>query len=272
MTRSSTNELYTPYKDPEREFRSSRRHFKTLSLDELRSPDFNLLSDEEYSEEEEEEEMAETMEQYMSKTRTDYGSGVARPKIDNKDQFELKGQFLKELRENTFSGSDNEDANEHIEKVLEIVDLFHVPNITEDLKTKFLNKYCPPGRTAKKMEEINNFQQEPDETLYQAWEHFKELLMKCPQHYLTEMQEVILFYNGLDVPTRQILDSRGAVSTKTAADAKTAIQEMAEYSQKWHNGTSRGRSTETSDGLAACKAQLEQFLDREIKKMNAKSL
>ncbi|GJT86172.1 hypothetical protein Tco_1067889 [Tanacetum coccineum] len=51
------------------------------------------------------------------------------------------------------------------------------------------------------MEEINNFQQEPDETLYQAWERFKELLMKCPQHYLTEMQEVILFYNRLDVPT-----------------------------------------------------------------------
>ncbi|GJS09918.1 hypothetical protein Tco_0366714 [Tanacetum coccineum] len=73
------------------------RHFKTLSLDELRSPDFNLLSDQEYSEEEEAEAMAETMEQYMSKTRTDYGSGVARPKIDNKNQIELKGQFLKEL-------------------------------------------------------------------------------------------------------------------------------------------------------------------------------
>ncbi|GJU22040.1 hypothetical protein Tco_1155382 [Tanacetum coccineum] len=68
MTRSSTNELFTPYKEPEREFRSSRRHFKTLSLDELRSPDFNLLSDQEYSEEEEAEAMTETMEQYMSKT------------------------------------------------------------------------------------------------------------------------------------------------------------------------------------------------------------
>ncbi|GKA79278.1 hypothetical protein Tco_0785874, partial [Tanacetum coccineum] len=45
----------------------------------------------EYSEEEEAEAMAETMEQYISKTQTDYGSGVARPKIDNKDQFELKG-------------------------------------------------------------------------------------------------------------------------------------------------------------------------------------
>nr|GEW44266.1 hypothetical protein [Tanacetum cinerariifolium] len=210
--------------------------------------------------------MAETMEQYMIKTRKDYGAGVARPKIDNKDQFELKGQFLKELRENTFSDSNNEDANEHIEKVLKIIDLFHVPNITadqlmlrvfpisltgaashwlrneptssiktwEDLKTKFLNKYCPPGRTAKKMEEINNFQQEPNETLCQAWERFKKLLMKCPQHYLTEMQEVILFYSVLDIPTRQILDSRDAIPTKTAEDAKKAIQHMAEYSQ---NGT-----------------------------------
>ncbi|GJY19719.1 pyruvate dehydrogenase (acetyl-transferring) kinase, mitochondrial [Tanacetum coccineum] len=271
MTRSSTSELFTPYKEPEREFRSSRRHFKTLSLDELRSPDFNLFSDQEYSEEEVAETMAETMEQYMSKTRADYGSGVARPKIEDKDNFELKGQFLKELRTNTFSGSDHEDANEHIEKVLEIVDLFHIPNITIDqvmlrafpmsltgaashwlrneptgsittwdgLKTKFLNKYCPPARTAKKMEEINNFQQEPDENLYQAWERFKELLMKCPQHYLTEMQEVILFYNGLGIPTRQILDSRGAIPSKTTADAKVDIQEMAEYSQKWHNRTSR---------------------------------
>ncbi|GJY38161.1 hypothetical protein Tco_0424525 [Tanacetum coccineum] len=173
------------------------------------------------------------MEQYMSKTQVDYGLGVARPKIEDNDNFELKGQFLKELRTNTFSGSDHEDANEHIEKVLEIIDLFYIPNITIDqvmlrafpmsltgatsrwlrnkltglittwdgLKTKFLNKYCPPVRTAMKMEEINNFQQEPDETIYQAWERFKELLMKCPQHYLTKMQEVILFYNGLGIPT-----------------------------------------------------------------------
>ncbi|GJU55733.1 hypothetical protein Tco_1229447 [Tanacetum coccineum] len=147
--------------------------------------------------------MAETMKQYMSKTRTNYESGVTRPKIDNKDQFELKGQFLKELQENTCSGLDNVDANEHNEKVLEIVDLFHVPNITED-----------------------------------------QLMLR-------------------------ILDSRGAVPTKTAEDAKKAIQEMAECSQKWHNETSRGRSTDTSDGLAAIQAQLNN-LGREIKKVNKK--
>ncbi|GKE31123.1 hypothetical protein Tco_1450445, partial [Tanacetum coccineum] len=39
--------------------------------------------------------------------------------------------------------------------------------------------------------------------------------------------------------------------------------------QKWHNGTSRGRSIETSDGLAAIQAQLNN-LRREIKKVNEK--
>ncbi|GKB36989.1 hypothetical protein Tco_0881931 [Tanacetum coccineum] len=84
-----------------------------------------------------------------------------------------------------------------------------------------------------------------------------------------EMQEVILFYNGLDVPTRQILDSKGVIPSKTVADAKIAIQEMANYSQKWHNGTSRTKSTKTSDGLAAIQAQLHS-LGREIKKVNEK--
>ncbi|GKG17989.1 retrovirus-related pol polyprotein from transposon TNT 1-94, partial [Tanacetum coccineum] len=139
----------------------------------------------------------------------------------------------------------------------------------EDLKAKFLSKYCPLARTAKKMEEINNFQQEPNETLYQARERFKELMMKCPQHYLMKMQEVILFYNGLEVPTRQIFDSNGAIPTKIVVDAKVAIQEMAQYSQKWHNKTSRIRSTKASDGLATIQDQLNN-LGREIKKVNEK--
>nr|GEZ21085.1 hypothetical protein [Tanacetum cinerariifolium] len=73
-----------------------------------------------------------TMKEYMSKTQDDYESGIVRPKINDKAHFKLNGQFLKELRENTFSGSDNKYANEHIEKVLKIVDLFHIPEVTQD--------------------------------------------------------------------------------------------------------------------------------------------
>ncbi|GJY01298.1 hypothetical protein Tco_0359450 [Tanacetum coccineum] len=214
------------------------------------------------------------MEQYMSKTRGDYGSGVTRPTINQDTHFELKGQFLKELRDNTFSGSEHEDANEHIEKVLEIVDLFHIPKITQDqimLRAFHVSLTGAASRWLRNQPSrpITTWE-EPDESLFRTWERFKELLMKCPQHYLTNMQEVILFYNGLDIPTRQILDSKGAIPSKTAADAKVAIQEMAEFSQKWHNGTfSRYRSTETSDRLAAIQAQLNN-LRREIKKVNEK--
>nr|GEU41611.1 homeodomain-like protein [Tanacetum cinerariifolium] len=84
------------------------------------------------------------------------------------------------------------------------------------------------------MKEINNFQQEPDEILYQAWERFKELLMKFPQHYLTKMQEVVLFYNGLEVLTRH-LDS---IHTKTAADAKKGSYGM-QYLNAYSYGATR---------------------------------
>ncbi|GJY57057.1 retrotransposon protein, putative, ty1-copia subclass [Tanacetum coccineum] len=249
MTRSSTKELLSPFENPKQKFRSRRRLFDTPSLVESNSPEFDHNFDiEEQSEED--------------------------PSINQDTHFELKGQFLKELRDNTFSGSEHEDANEHIEKVLEIVDLFHIPKITQDqimLRAFHVSLTGAASRWLRNQPSgsITTWE-EPDESLFRAWERFKELLMKCPQHYLTDMQEVILFYNGLDVPTRQILDSKGAIPSKTAADAKIAIQEMAEYSQKWHNGTSlRTRSTEVSDGLAATQAQLNN-LRQEIRKANEK--
>ncbi|GJW32906.1 hypothetical protein Tco_0052938 [Tanacetum coccineum] len=134
MTRSSTKELFTTFEEPARVFDSTNKLFKTTSLDYSSLLEFYLFSDpENQSEEEVTKSMGEpTMEEYMMKTRDDYGSSIARPKIGEKAHFDLKGQFLKELRDNTFSGSDNDDANEHIKKVLEIVDLFHIPDVTQD--------------------------------------------------------------------------------------------------------------------------------------------
>ncbi|GJW08101.1 hypothetical protein Tco_1570524 [Tanacetum coccineum] len=229
MTRSSTKELLSPFENPEQKFCSRKRLFDTPSLVESNSPKFDHNFDiKKQSEEEVRETMMETMEQYMSKTRENYRSGVTRPTINQDTPFEFKGQFLKQLRDNTFSGLEHEDTNKHIEKVLEIADLFHILKVTQD-----------------------------------------QIMLRA---FLVSLigAEVILFYNGLDVPTRQILDSKGVIPSKTAADAKIAIQEMAKYSQKWHNGTSsRTRSTETSDGLAAIQAQLNN-LRREIKKVNEK--
>ncbi|GJR16425.1 hypothetical protein Tco_0799077 [Tanacetum coccineum] len=174
-----------------------------------------------------------TMEEYMTRTREGYGSSIARPKIEDKDHFELKGQFLKELRDNTFSGSDNEDANEHIEKILEIVDLFHIPNITRD---QVMLRAFPMSLTGAASRWLRNKPAglittwEILKEKFLTWERFMELLLRCLKHYLTYMQEVILFYKGFEVPTRQILDSKGVISSMKAAEAKKAIQEMADHS------------------------------------------
>ncbi|GJZ74769.1 hypothetical protein Tco_0639234 [Tanacetum coccineum] len=187
----------------EQEFCSSRKLFKTPGLDESSSPEFDQFSNlEENSEEEVVETMAKTMEQYMSKTQADYGSGLTRPKIDDKDHFELKGQFLKELRDNTFSDSDHKDANEHIKKVLEIVDLFHIPNITQD------------------------------QIMLRA---FPMSLTRAASHWLRNKPSGLI---------------------KTWEDLKAKF-------------LSKTRSNETSNGLAAIQAQLNN-LGREIKKVNEK--
>ena len=59
-----------------------------------------------------------TMEEYMTTTRNGYGPSLVRPNVDKDKNFEIKGQFLKELCTNTFSGLDIEDPNEHIKRSL----------------------------------------------------------------------------------------------------------------------------------------------------------
>nr|GFA42564.1 hypothetical protein [Tanacetum cinerariifolium] len=123
--------------------------------------------------------MAGTMEQDMSKTRADYGHGIARPKIDDKDHFELKGQFLKELQDNTFSEmakyskkwhngtsktNSTETSNElaaiqaqlnnlgrEIKKVNEKVYAIQVGR--EQCKGPYYTKYCPLKEEGKTIEE-----------------------------------------------------------------------------------------------------------------------
>ncbi|GJS18206.1 zinc finger, CCHC-type containing protein [Tanacetum coccineum] len=52
----------------------------------------------------------------------------------------------------------------------------------EDLTTRFLAQFFPPGRTAKLRNDILMFQQHHGESLSEAWNRFKDLLQKVPYH------------------------------------------------------------------------------------------
>ncbi|GKC33349.1 hypothetical protein Tco_1040643 [Tanacetum coccineum] len=240
-----------------------------------------------------------TMEQYLALTQGNQASGVAKPEIRSNVNFEIKSQFMRELREDTFSGNKNDDAHEHMEQVLDIVSSFNIPGVSHDavmlrvfpitlteaakrwvyklppgtieswnlLKKAFIQRYCPPSKTAKQLEEIRNFKQEGDETLYQAWEWYNDLLYKCPTHDINNHQKVNIFYNGLGALNRQLLNSQGPILGMTPVQALTTIQTMAAHSQKWHDGPSN-RSIEgsSSEGIASIVNKLEN-LGRDMKKL-----
>ena len=64
------------------------------------------------------------------------------------------------------------------------------------MREQFLDQFCPPSKIAKLKKAIANFEQQPGESLYEAWERYKGLLRNCPQHELNVQQEMSIFYDG----------------------------------------------------------------------------
>ncbi|GJX54968.1 hypothetical protein Tco_0284865 [Tanacetum coccineum] len=73
-----------------------------------------------------------TMEQYLALSRENQAPGVVKPEIRGNVNFEIKSQFMHELREDTFSGNKDKDAHDHIDRVLSIVGLFNIPGVSKD--------------------------------------------------------------------------------------------------------------------------------------------
>ncbi|GJZ08455.1 zinc knuckle CX2CX4HX4C containing protein [Tanacetum coccineum] len=129
-------------------------------------------------------------------------------------------------------------------------------------------RYCPPSKTAKQLEEILNLKKEGDESLYQAWERYNDLLYKFLTHDINSQQKVNIFNNGLGTMNRQLLDAQGPIPGMTPARALTAIQTLADHSQNWHDGSSSRNTSSSSNskGIAAIVSKL-YGLGRDMKKM-----
>ena len=133
-----------------------------------------------------------------------------------------------------FHGLRSEDPNQHLKDFLKIVDSIDLDVATrettrlrlfqfslrdqasqwlerlpagsittwDDLTTRFLAQFFPPGRTIKLRNDILMFQQRQGETLYEAWALFKDLLQKVPHHGIDLWLQVQIFYDHIDLSTR----------------------------------------------------------------------
>ena len=98
------------------------------------------------------------------------------------------------------------------------------------LKKVFLARYFPPSKRVVLRANINGFKQKESESLFEAWERFKDMLRLCPHHGLEEWLIIYTFYNGLLYNTRLTIDITvgGALMDKPYHDAYQLIGSIAQ--------------------------------------------
>ncbi|GJW42563.1 reverse transcriptase domain-containing protein, partial [Tanacetum coccineum] len=77
----------------------------------------------------------------------------------------------------------------------------------DDLVSKFINQFFPPSKTTNLRNEITRFQQRFDESFYEAWDRFNDLLRACPHHGFLELHQLDTFYNALNSNDQDSLNS-----------------------------------------------------------------
>ncbi|GJT21684.1 hypothetical protein Tco_0891621 [Tanacetum coccineum] len=81
------------------------------------------------------------MKEFMTIDQANYYSGITSITVNGKNAYELKGKFLDDLHNNAYSGTYREDAVEHIEYFLKIVDPIDFPNKAEVKKDPTNNMF-----------------------------------------------------------------------------------------------------------------------------------
>ncbi|GKF60417.1 reverse transcriptase domain-containing protein, partial [Tanacetum coccineum] len=70
----------------------------------------------------------------------------------------------------------------------------------------FLGKYFPPSMVVKLRNEITNFRQRPNESLFEARERYKISIDRCPNHNMLPVTQIDTFYNGLTLRHRDTIN------------------------------------------------------------------
>ncbi|GJR58086.1 hypothetical protein Tco_1500248 [Tanacetum coccineum] len=73
-----------------------------------------------------------TTKEFAVNDQANYYSGITSIKVNGKNAYELKEKFLDDLHNNAFSGTNGEDAVEHIEYFLRIIDPIDLPNVNQN--------------------------------------------------------------------------------------------------------------------------------------------
>ncbi|GJZ77809.1 reverse transcriptase domain-containing protein [Tanacetum coccineum] len=178
-----------------------------------------------------------TMAQLLQAPTEGYEDAIVIPEINA--NFELKHGLINLVQNKQFFGHDKEDPHAHIRYFNKITSTMRFPDVPstsiklmlfpfslegsariwlekepprliltwDDLVSKFINQFFPPSKMTNLRNEITRFQQRFDESFYEAWDRFNDLLRACPHHGFSELHQLDTFYNALNANDQDSLNS-----------------------------------------------------------------
>ncbi|GJV26697.1 reverse transcriptase domain-containing protein [Tanacetum coccineum] len=178
-----------------------------------------------------------TMAELLQAPTEGYEDAIVIPEINA--NFELKHGLINLVQNKQFFGHDKEDPHAHIRYFNKITSTMRFPDIPstsiklmlfpfslegsariwlekepprsiltwDDLVSKFINQFFPPSKMTNLRNEITRFQQRFDESFYEAWDRFNDLLRACPHHGFSELHQLDTFYNALNANDQDSLNS-----------------------------------------------------------------
>nr|GEV25324.1 reverse transcriptase domain-containing protein [Tanacetum cinerariifolium] len=181
-TRSSARNLFPPLDNPELTIQRRSRVDPTLLNDFEMATDGNgdpLVPD------------LHTMEEWCQPTLNGWGRPIA-PIAIQATNFRLKNDMIKQVQNSCqFHRLLGDDANKHLDKFLHVTRSIKVNGVTDD---------------ALRLNEITNFRQCPDGSLFEAWELYKLPIDCYPNHNMLPVTQIDTFYNGLTLRHRDTIN------------------------------------------------------------------
>nr|GEX95771.1 reverse transcriptase domain-containing protein [Tanacetum cinerariifolium] len=258
-TRSSVRNLFPPLDNPKLTIRRRSRVDPTLLIDFEMSTDEN--SDPPVLD-------LRTMEELCQPTLNGRSGPIA-PIAIQATNFGLKNDMIQQVQNSfQFHGLSGDDANKHIDKFLHVTQSIKVNGVTDDalrlylfphslthhstswfhrlprhsittfeqMAKMFLGKYFPPSMVKKLRNEITNFRQRPDESLFEAWKHYK-LSIDCGTFMKRRTEEcydlienMTAHHNDWDTSVQQS-ESSSSITSSSDLEIVATKAEMAEINK-----------------------------------------
>nr|GEU98794.1 reverse transcriptase domain-containing protein [Tanacetum cinerariifolium] len=99
----------------------------------------------------------------------------------------------------------------------------------------FFRKYFLPSMVTKLINEIMNFRQHPNESLFEAWKRYKLSIDRCPNHNMFPVTQIDTFYNGLTLRHHDTINTiaGGTFMKRCHKECYDLIENMTAHHNDW---------------------------------------